>query len=145
MKVYFLLFFCLCFMFGCAGDEPELEIALINEEDTPNYHYYNYSVQVREKSRVCDVKHLAVNVELIINGKVSQTNTIEFQHIEKGKISVKSDSVRTYGREASDVVTLNVYKGDYLGVSDTDIYSECDIFATNAHGRPYNGKLLPTF
>ena len=144
MKVYFVLLFCLSFMFGCAGDEPDLEISIVNEEDTDNQQYYSYSVQVREKGRVCDVFHLAVDVEILINGKVSDVNTIKFNHIERGETSVKSDSIRTYGREASDVVTLNFYQSEYTGSISLGI-GECSVFGTNAHGRPYNGKILPTF
>jgi len=134
-------------MIGCAGDEAEVEISIINEEDTANYHYYNYSVQVREKGRICDVYHLAVTVELLINGSVSKTNAYEFQHIEKGKTSVKSDSIRTYGRDASDKVTLNFYQSEYLESASKSgipfIGNECSVYGTNGHGRPFNGKIVP--
>ena len=148
MKVYLLLFFCLCFMFGCAEDKPELEISIINEEDTPNYHYYDYSVQVREKGRVCDVYHLEVTVELLINGSVSYTNRYDFQRIAKGKTSVKSDSIRTYGREASDEVTFNFYQSKRLETtSKSDIPflgNGCSVYGTDPRGRPYNGEIVPT-
>lgn len=113
MKFWILLFFCFFFLSACNGDSnPDIEIALINKEDSVDYKTYSYVVQVEEEGGLCGAQDLAVIVEIYYNGYYQGKNEYKFREVDPGDTVYRSDTIDTPFRDASDEITFRPYLKD---------------------------------